>query len=447
MLRTRFRTRARFYGGGGGGSSNNWLYDFASSTNFIPYAVAVDSQDNIIAVGRTSEDGAGGTDGVVFKISVAGEIIWVRTYGDAGENQVIRAVTVDSSDNIYISGQTNTAISTMKSFWIKLDSDGQIQIEKTSSNGTNGYQMSHSIAVDASGYIYVFSDLLQSGYIYGFIELYDSSGTKQNTTRFGDQSRSAGQTTLMGLNGSVNGSGSVIPITMNAANTGYEPIFGCYTRSGTSFSEKFSPLTVGNNNGVPYQNQYVTNSFAVLDSSDNIFYATNDSYGGSDIGSIYKRSSTGAAVAQVGVGPSNNFSCDSLFVDASDNVLAGCSYNGYLVEFDNSLSFQNSIRIFETANGRAVLTGLSRLSNGNVVGVGRNFGFTTRAFIFSLPIDGSASGSYGPWTINDTSPPITGANSLYSAGSNASYPRGASATNTDPNYTEAPATITYTKYP
>jgi hypothetical protein len=429
----------------GNAEKTNWLYDFTSSTNFIPYAVAVDSQDNIIAVGRTSEDGAGGTDGVVFKISVAGEILWIKTYGDAGENQVIRAVTVDSSDNIYISGQTHTAITTMKSFWMKLDSDGQIQIEKTSSNGTNGYQMSHSIAVDASGYIYVFSDLLQSGYIYGFIELYDSSGTKQNTTRFGDQSRSAGQNRLMGLNGSVNGSGSVIPITMNASNTSYQPIFGCYTRSSTSFSEKFSPLTVANNDGVPYQSQYVTNSFAVLDSSDNIFYATTDSYGG-DVGTIYKRSSTGAAVAQVGVGPSSNFGCDSLFIDASDNVLAGCSFNGYVVEFDNSLSLQNSIRIFETANGRAVLTGLSRLSNENVVGVGRNFGYTSRAFIFSLAIDGSASGTYGAWTVNNTSPSITGANNLYAAGTNASYPRGASATNTDPNYTEAAATITYSTY-
>lgn len=446
MLRNRFRTRARFYGGGGGGSSNNWLYDFASAGNFFPYAVAVDSQDNVIAVGRTSEDGAGNSDGVVFKISVTGEIIWVRTYGDAGENQAIRAVTVDSSDNIYISGQTHTAISTMKSFWIKLNSDGQIQIEKTSSKGTNGYQMSRSIAVDSSGYIYVFSDLLQSGYIYGFIELYDSSGNKQNTTRFGDQSRNSNQTILMGLNGSVNGSGSVIPITMNAANTGYQPIFGCYTRSGTSFSEKFGPLTVGNSNGLPYNSQYVTNSFAVLDSSDNIFYATNDSYGGS-IGAIYKRSSTGASIAQVGVGPSSNFSCDSLFIDASDNVLAGCSISGYVVEFNNSLSFQNSMRIFETANGRAVLTGVSRVSNGNVVGVGRNFGFTSRAFIFSLPIDGSASGTYGPWTINDSSPPITGAHNLFSAGINASFPRSASATNTDPNYTEAPATITYAKYP
>lgn len=445
MLRTRFRTRARFFGGGGG-SSNNWLYDFASSTNFVPYGVAVDSQDNIIAVGRSSEDTAGGTDAIAFKISSSGELLWSINYGDAGQNQVFRNVCVDSSDNIYVCGQTNTSTTDSKAFWMKLNSDGDIQIEKTAYDGSGGYERAYSIQVDSSGYIYLFADIERNngGYLYPYIVLYDSSGTKLNSyymNNFANQDTSNSQR----LQGTVNSDGSIIAFgfwNRSVANN----TLGAWQRSGSTLSQKNTPAGLSAVAAAALSSDYIPWTSTGIDSNNNIYYFTGDTNSGSNTGSLFKRSSTGSAVAQIGFGFFNNALNATLCIDSNDNPIAAIYY-GIIAEFDSSLNLVNSIRITRAGSGNTSISGMARLSNGNLVVVGRDYFYSSGAFIASVPMDGSGNGVYGNWTVADyTLTNSSSINGLGSAGSNSS-PVSDSISETDPNYTKTDATITYTKYP
>jgi hypothetical protein len=426
-------------------SSNNWLYDFASSTNFWPYGVAVDSEDNIIAVGRTSEDTAGGTDAIVFKISSSGELIWSINYGDAGENQYFRNVCVDSSDNIYVCGQTHNSTTNSKAFWMKLNSDGDIQIEKTAYDGSGGYERAYAIQVDNSGYIYLFADIERNnaGNIFPYIILYDSSGTKLNSYYMGNFYNQNSSDTQR-IQGTVNSDGSVIAFgfwnRFQSNNT-----FGAWQRSGSTLSQKNSPLGLSAATSPPAASDYIPWTSTGIDSSNNIYYYIGDSNSGTDTGCIFKRNSSGAYVAQIGFGYFNNALSTAFYIDANDNPIAALYY-GIIAEFDSSLNLTDSIRITRAGSGNTSINGLARLSNGNVVVVGRDYYYSSGSFIASVPMDGSANGVYGNWTVGDYNPTVSSSiNGLTTAGTTTTASSD-SISETDPNYTQTDATITYTKY-
>jgi len=69
--------------------------------------VAVDSSDNIICVGNTTSEGAGGYDALVVKFNSSLTIIARKRYSGSG-NDIFYGVTVDSADNIICVGNTNS---------------------------------------------------------------------------------------------------------------------------------------------------------------------------------------------------------------------------------------------------------------------------------------------------------------------------------------------------
>tara|TARA_S200002703_G_scaffold91130_1_gene78588 strand:- start:53 stop:1261 length:1209 start_codon:yes stop_codon:yes gene_type:complete len=69
--------------------------------------ISVDSSDNLYIAGRTSSEGAGGSDILIAKYNSSGTIQWQRTLGGTNSD-VGRAIVVDSSDNLCIVGQTES---------------------------------------------------------------------------------------------------------------------------------------------------------------------------------------------------------------------------------------------------------------------------------------------------------------------------------------------------
>jgi len=69
--------------------------------------VAVDSASNIIAIGVTTSDGAGNNDGLIAKYNSSGTPLWRRTLGGTGSDFFSR-VAVDSAGDIIIGGQTGS---------------------------------------------------------------------------------------------------------------------------------------------------------------------------------------------------------------------------------------------------------------------------------------------------------------------------------------------------
>lgn len=109
--------------------------------------VAVDSSDNILAVGFTFESGQGGADAFLVKYSPLGVISSQHTFGDSNNNYT-GALAVASDGHVYLVGYNGDT----EVFIDKVDSSGalvwskQISIPLTASNDPQRY----GVAVDSS---------------------------------------------------------------------------------------------------------------------------------------------------------------------------------------------------------------------------------------------------------------------------------------------------------
>jgi len=88
--------------------------------------IAVDSLDNVYVTATTDEAGAGSDDFGIVKYNSSGTIQWQRVLGGTGA-EAGWAVAIDSSDNLYVVGQTSsTGAGGVDSLLAKLPSDGSL---------------------------------------------------------------------------------------------------------------------------------------------------------------------------------------------------------------------------------------------------------------------------------------------------------------------------------
>jgi uncharacterized delta-60 repeat protein len=147
-------------------------------------AVAVDSSDNIIIVGDTYSTGAGGYDLLIAKYNSSGSIQWQRTLGGASTERGY-SVTTDSSDNIIVTGYTNSTGTNSGSLDLliaKYNSSGSIQWQRVLGGTTT--DVGNGVAVDSSNNIIVtgYTTVLGLGGVNNYniiIAKYNSSGTIQ----------------------------------------------------------------------------------------------------------------------------------------------------------------------------------------------------------------------------------------------------------------------------
>ncbi len=143
--------------------------------------VAFDSFDNIYIIGYTVSFGEGATDFLLLKYNSAGDLQWYKTWG--GNNYDYgRGITIDSLDNIFVTGSTSSFETALKNYdivLIKYNSLGDIQWNKTW--GGNDGDYAEGLEFDGLGNIYI------TGYTHsygaGFRDIlllkYDSVGNFQ----------------------------------------------------------------------------------------------------------------------------------------------------------------------------------------------------------------------------------------------------------------------------
>lgn len=117
-------------------------------------AIATDSANNVYITGRTDSVGAGSSDNLLAKYNSSGTLQWQRVLGGASQD-VCQAITIDSADNVYISGHTDSTGAGNDDFLIaKYNSSGSIQWQRVL-GGTDNDE-SFGIAVDSDDNIYAF---------------------------------------------------------------------------------------------------------------------------------------------------------------------------------------------------------------------------------------------------------------------------------------------------
>lgn len=115
--------------------------------------VAADSSKNVIMAGRTNADGAGTEDILIAKYDASGVLQWDRTLGGSGSDQAFD-VAIDSSDNIIISGMTNSdGAGSNDAIIAKYNSSGTLQWDKTLGTSENNYGL--GVTVDSSDNVIV----------------------------------------------------------------------------------------------------------------------------------------------------------------------------------------------------------------------------------------------------------------------------------------------------
>ena len=160
--------------------TNNRTKLLGTSSDEVGYGISVDSSDNIYVVGETEGglDGyisSGGKDIIVIKYNSNLTKQWSQQIGTSN-NESDRAVAVDSLNNIYVTGYTfggldgNTNLGSSDIFLMKFNSSG-VKIW-TKQLGSSALDVSLQIYIDQTDYIYV------TGYTYGGLDGNTNSGSR-----------------------------------------------------------------------------------------------------------------------------------------------------------------------------------------------------------------------------------------------------------------------------
>jgi uncharacterized delta-60 repeat protein len=224
--------------------------------------VAIDSADNIYVSGLSKTGYFGVWHMLLAKYNSAGTLQWQRRLFGASDDQAL-AVAIDSSDNVYVSGVTESAgAGSTDSILAKYNSSGTLQWQRIL--GATSFDRFESIAFDSSGNVYVGGSTYAGAGGQDFLlAKYNSSGTLQWQRTFGGASNDAGYGVAVDSSDNVYISGW----TYSAGAGNQDFLFAKYNSSGTLQWQKVLGGT-GNDEGYD----------VAIDSSDNVYILGHHAY-------------------------------------------------------------------------------------------------------------------------------------------------------------------------
>jgi uncharacterized delta-60 repeat protein len=130
-------------------------YDGPNHGDDRTYCVAADSSGNIVAVGYGDNGYTTPYDYLTIKYDSAGETLWTRRYdGPAGRDDKAKAVAVDASGNVLVTGYARAMDSGQQCTTIKYGPAGEILwVAGFERNGE--HSAGEAVAVDSIGCVYV----------------------------------------------------------------------------------------------------------------------------------------------------------------------------------------------------------------------------------------------------------------------------------------------------
>ena len=288
-----------------------WQRKLTGSGAEIGYGIATDSSNNVYIVGYTASDGAGSNDILIAKYNSSGTIQWQRTLGGINSD-IGYGIAVDSSDNIYITGATGSDGAGLTDILIaKYNSSGVIQWQRTL-GGTGNFDQGQGITVDSSNNICI------TGYFNNdfLITKLPSDGSLTGTYGSFSYTESLLTDAVAGLTDAVAGL-TTGTSTLSISNSGYTEEASELAIDNIPVINTDYWIQTNGNAGVQ---DYLTG--IAVDSSDNIYTAgrtASDGAGGNDI-FVAKYNSSGAIQWQRTLGGSGGDFGEGIAVDSSSNV-------------------------------------------------------------------------------------------------------------------------------
>ncbi|MBK8550253.1 MAG: SBBP repeat-containing protein [Ignavibacteria bacterium] len=198
--------------------------------------IIVDKQRNIYITGYTANSVSANRNIITIKYSPSGDSLWVKHYaGTANGNDEGKAIALDNSGNVYVTGYSTGTGTNADYITIKYDSLGN-QIWVNSYNYfTNNADISNSIDVDERGNVYVTG---QSEYSYLTIK-YDSNGNLKWDKRYN--------------------AGNSIGISLEADIYGNVYVTGTSRLSGGSNNEDYATIKYDSLGNILWSKRYNSN--------------------------------------------------------------------------------------------------------------------------------------------------------------------------------------------
>ena len=165
-------------------------YNGPGNGNDLVFAIAVDETGNVYVTGESFSDDSS-LDYTTIKYDGNGRQRWVATYNGPGNyNDSAKAIVLDAFGNVYVTGNSYGGAETRDDYaTIKYNSSGR-QLWVARYAGPAGppysaYDLANAIAVDISGGVYVtgYSDGGATSYDYATVK-YDSDGIEQWSARY-----------------------------------------------------------------------------------------------------------------------------------------------------------------------------------------------------------------------------------------------------------------------
>jgi len=157
-----------------------WAINFGSqpNKNDYPYDIAVDGSGNAYVTGRTNGTGF---DYMTIKIASNGTPQWTKMYnGPGNSNDEARAIAVDASGNVYVTGYSFGSGTNEDYATIKYRPNGDTAWVRRYDNPEHNHDFANAIAIDNAGNVYVTgqSYTASTGWDYATVK-YDSSGNQK----------------------------------------------------------------------------------------------------------------------------------------------------------------------------------------------------------------------------------------------------------------------------
>ncbi|MFX1503558.1 MAG: SBBP repeat-containing protein, partial [Promethearchaeota archaeon] len=118
----------------------------------IGWDITIDSDNNLYITGHVSVT-SNGDDVSIIKFDKDGNQIWNRTWGGNGDDCGY-GIALDSNINVYITGETFVPYKQAETFLLKYNKDGVFQWSEIIS-GSNYYDICYDVAVDTYDDIYI----------------------------------------------------------------------------------------------------------------------------------------------------------------------------------------------------------------------------------------------------------------------------------------------------
>jgi uncharacterized delta-60 repeat protein len=360
--------------------AQSWVqrYDGFGPGNEFAEAAVADSSGNFYITGRGSY--AGNDDYLTAKYDANGTLMWKATYGDPEKrSDYASAIAIDSSGNVYVTGYAGSSVTENDYATLKYDADGTLLWNVTYNGPGNYDDKAYAITIDSSGNVYVTGQSFNgsgSRYDYSTIK-YDSNGNQLWVAAYGGSGNYDDRANAI----AVDGSGNVYV-------TGYSPGAGTtYDYATIKYDTDGNQLWVSRYNG-PANNEDAARAIAVDSFGD--VYVTGGSYGSPGNYDYATIKYNGTDGTQLWVsrynGPGNNWDqALAIALDPSANVYVtgksqgpGTSQDYATLKYDTDGSQQwvaryngpvsgpdEAYSIAVDSSGNVYVAGISRGSPGN----------------------------------------------------------------------------------